>query len=130
MRKMIILFCFLFGLFLVVFGGCESETKKLEKERANQYAQDFVAAPHKERTALLSVKYNIEESKLESLLHEYLSEHDLFYRAFETAETKKKVDLRINLNFRDTLTVLSNKYNIPKDVLANLIIDYRILKKN
>ncbi len=126
--------CMIFGLVILFLGGCESDTKKLEKklqkEKSEQFAKDFMAKGHKEIVALLSIKYNIEEPTLESILDDYLTKHDLWYFLARSSRKKEKVNIydKIDLNFKETLTTLSSKYNIPKETLANIIIDYKSLK--
>ena len=134
MRKIIaMLSCLLFISGLVLF-GCESETKKLEKklqeEKAEQFAKDFMAKGNKEIVALLSIKHNIEEATLESILDEYLTKHDLWYSLERSSRKNEKVSVydKINLDFKGTLSMLSNKYNISKETLASIIIDYKSLK--
>ena len=129
--KVILILCILsFVLF-----GCDSKTDEqkatLKKEKA-QFSEEFMARHHKEKIALLSFKYNIDEAKVESILDEYLYKHDIFYSLHKEARSRvkskqnKKVDFKINLNFKETLNELSDKYNIPKDKLSDIIIGYRI----
>lgn len=134
MRKIAFILCVLFGLAILICGGCESETRKLEKkieeEKSEQFMKDFMAKDHKERVALLSIKYNIEESTLESILDEYLTKHDFGYALKKSLGEKEKRNIydKIDLNFKETLTMLSSKYNISKETLASIIIDLRSLK--
>jgi hypothetical protein len=128
--KVILICCILsFVLF-----GCDSKTNEqkaaLKKEQA-QKTEDFMSRNHKEKVALLSFKYDIDESKVESILDEYLFKHDIFYRLKEGVRSRLKnkqvreVTSEINLDFQKTLSELSNKYNIPKNKLSDIIIDYR-----
>ena len=132
MNKNVITFFLIFSLLFL--GGCESETKKVEKklhkEKAEQFAKDFMTKGHKEISALLSIKYNIEEVTLESILDEYLTKHDFSYFLARSLRKKEKVNIydKIDLDFKGTLTMLSSKYNIPKETLASIIIDYKSLK--
>ena len=134
MNKNIITLCLIFGLVILSLGGCESETKKLEKklqkEKSEQFAKDFMAKGHKEIVALLSTKYKIEETTLESILDEYLTKHDLLYLLTKSSKKKEKVNIhdKIDLNFKETLSILSSKYNLSKETLASIIIDYKSLK--
>lgn len=129
--KVILILCILsFVLF-----GCDSKTdeqKAALKKEKTQFSEEFMARHHKEKIALLSFKYNIDEAKAESILDEYLYKHDIFYSLHKEARSQvkskqnKKVDFKINLNFKETLNELSDKYNIPKEKLSDIIIDYRI----
>lgn len=126
---------FLCVLCFILFGcGCKTDEQKAAKlEKSNQFFEDFMSHPHKEKVVLLSLKYDIEKTKLESVLDEYLSNHDIFYDLMKDVyskggkqQNKNKGDLEVNLNFEETIEGLSNKYNIPKNKLSNIIIDYRI----
>ena len=83
MNKNIITLCLIFSILILFSGGCESGTKKaekkLQKEKSEKVLKNFMAKDHRERIALLSIKHNIEESTLESILDEYLTKHDLSY---------------------------------------------------
>jgi hypothetical protein len=134
MNKNIITLCLIFGLVILFFGGCESKTKKLEKklkeEKSEQFFKDFMAQDHRERIALLSIKYNVEETTLEGILDEYLTKHDFSYGLTKSLGKKEKWDIyeKIDLNFKGTLSMLSSKYNLSKETLASIIIDYKSLK--
>lgn len=133
MNKNIITLCLIFGLVILFLGGCESEQKlekKLKEEKSKQFSKDFMAKDHRERIALLSIKYNIEESTLESILDEYLTKHDFTYGLTKSLGKREKWDIynKIDLNFRETLYMLSSKYNVSEEKLANIIIDYKSLK--
>jgi len=128
MRTILIL-----GIFSLVLLGCESKSNIQGKENiTNQFAEELLSQPSKEKVALLSIKYNIEESKVEGILDEYLSAHDYFYKLMKEVsdEGKSKQNTKdaftINLNFKETIDTLSSKYNIPKDKLAAIIIDFRM----
>ena len=40
-----------------------------------------------------------------------------------------RFDLKINMNIKETLNRISNKYKIPQDKLANIIIDFKMLSQ-
>ena len=102
---------------------------KSENAKSDQFTEELMISPNKEKIALLSFKYDIEKTMLESVLDEYLSKHDFIYKLYKKTESKQEIikeDYEVNLNFQETLDELSNKYNIPKSKLANIIIDYKI----
>ncbi len=134
MRKTIVMLSCLFLISGLLLFGCESETKrnkkKLQQEKSEQFMKDFMARDHKERVALLSIKYNVEENTLESILDEYLINHDFTYGLKKSIDKKEKWDIhdKMNLNFTATLSMLSNKHKLSKETLASIIIDYKSLE--
>jgi len=128
MRTILIL-----GIFSLVFLGCGSKSNTQGKENiTDQFVEELLSQSRKEKVVLLSIKYNIEESKVESILDEYLSTHDYLYRLMKEpsdegkSEQNTKDAFTINLNFKETIDTLSRKYNIPEDKLAAIIIDFRM----
>jgi len=93
----------------------------------------LMSQPHKEMVALLSAKYAIDELQLEQILAEYDAKHDVALKLRKgiageaTAEQGKGTEPKVNLNFAETLNTLSGKYLLPKDKLAAILIDYRVL---
>lgn len=63
-----------------------------------------------ERVVLLSIKHQIPEPKVEGILIDYLSEHSNF---------------KSNPDYRQTLTQVSRKYNVPLEKVAQVILDYK-----
>lgn len=124
MRSVIILF--IIG-FLVI--SCENkiEEKKTD-EQVEQMLEKFKknVKPDAEKVILLSMKYNIEVTKAENILDEYLSKYDSLYMLmkgiFERGERRDGFKQEIQA----TLNELSIKYDIPKEILAGIIIDYKI----
>lgn len=128
MRTILIL-----GIFSLVFLGCKSKSNIQGNENiTNQFAEELLSQPSEGKVALLSIKYNIEESEVESILDEYLSTHDYFYKLMKKLSNEGKSEQNtkdafiINLNFKESIDALSSKYNIPKDKLAAVIIDFKM----
>lgn len=105
----------------------ESVTFELEE------IQSYMAQAQKEKIALLAAKFGVPEPHLVTLLDEYRTKHDVIYRLRknvsgerQTAEIKKS-DRNVDLNFDQTLTDLSNRYGIPKEKIADILIDYKTM---
>lgn len=64
----------------------------------------------KERTALMSFKHELPKDKIQRVLNGYFSEH----RTFKT-----------NADYDRTITTLSEKYELPKERVASLVMDYQ-----
>ena len=89
--------------------------------------------PEPEKVILLSMKYNIEKKKVEDVLSEYLPYS--FHRSTESIFSRiygKKITSSISedKNYQEILNELSIKYDIPKDKLASMIIDYKMLQQD
>lgn len=63
-----------------------------------------------ERVVLLSIKHKIPESNVEGILVDYLSEHNNF---------------KNNPDYKQTLTEISRKYDVPLEKVAQVILDYK-----
>ncbi len=113
----------------ILLFGCEG---KLGEEKIGEMAEKLlekIDKPDFERVVLLSMKYNIEATKVENILDEYSSKHDFLYqlrkKIFKDKEEKHK-QAEGKQNFQETIRELSIKYNVPREILASIIIDYKI----
>ena len=121
---------------VLLFGGCKSELKNLEekllKEKSGKFVKGLIVKEHKERIALLSIKYNIKETTLERILDEYRAKHDFSYSLRKSLGEEELGELdiyeTIDLDFKETLSMLSSKYNLSKKTLASIIIDYKCME--
>jgi len=109
--------------------GCEGKIGEKKIDEMAEKLLERIGKPDLEKVALLSMKYNIEETKVENILNEYSSKHDFLYQLGkkifnEKEETPKQEEVK--QNFQETISELSIKYNVPKEILASIIIDYKI----
>lgn len=122
---------FIFILLLILCVSCQ---KKIDQEQEDlmKYIYESMGEspnPDAEKVILLSFKYNLEEKIIEKVLDEYLSKYDEWYisvkEVLEGISSAKKEN-KTKDNIQNTITELSSKYDISKDILASLIIDYII----
>jgi uncharacterized protein YbbC (DUF1343 family) len=120
-------------LILILFFGCQSKREKQEVNKTTKELFEEYFKLDSEKIALLAIKYEIEEIKVENILTNYLSKHDILYGILFQEEKAKgqesypsMKDRETEQNFQETLEELSKKYDIPKVKLAGLIIDYKI----
>jgi hypothetical protein len=79
--------------------------------------------------SLLSIKYSLSPEILVEILSECGSQAQLDYdiESFKMAEIKNKMKSDI-VKTNDNLTNIANNYNIQPTTLANILIDYKLLK--
>lgn len=126
-------------LIVFLFFGCGSKMDRHKnEEKLDQLYElfDDLGKPDHEKIALLSLKYNIDEIKVENILDEYLSKHDSDYqylKYFENILSEKedvsRPKIETKKNFQETLKDIGIKYNIPIEKIACLIIDYKIWRE-
>jgi len=114
--------------------------KEMKAEVLSQMSQveAVMSQSQKENVALLSVKYGVEKERLEKILDAYRYKHDVAYRVNKDISSEKKTGrdgrspagyLSVDLDFGTTIDNLSVQYDIPKDRLASLIADYKVLSR-
>ncbi len=111
--------------------------KEMRAEVLNQMSQveAIMSQSQKENVALLSVKYGIEVGRLEKIIDAYRFKHDVAYRVNKEISNEKNDGrnqdgyLKVDLGFGTTIDNLSAQYDIPKDRLASLIADYKVLSR-
>ena len=114
--------------------------KEMKAEVLSQMSQveAVMSQSQKENVALLSVKYGVEKERLEKILDAYRYKHDVAYRVNKDISSEKKTGrdgrspagyLAVDLDFGVTIDNLSVQYDIPKDRLASLIADYKIMSR-
>ena len=138
-KKITIFIVFITGF--LPFIGCTKTVKKQisiesneEQRLAERFLNDLKFKILKEKIILLSYKYNIPESVIANIIDEYYSKHDCTYNLHKELNLdgnlqNSKFDLKINMNIKNTLDRLSTKYNIPKDKLSSIIIDFKIMSQ-
>lgn len=131
-----LLTCFAIGLWWV-----RTRTdKEMKAEVMNQVNQveAIMSQSQKENVALLSIKYGIDRDRLEKILDAYRYKHDVAYRVNKDISRDDKSGrdgrgqggyLAVDLDFGTTIDTLGVQYDIPKDRLAGVIADYKILSR-
>lgn len=124
--------------------GCETNpentVEKAKQVQANRMKtkamlkQLGIGEPKKEDVALLAAKYELGPDLVTKLIDEYLTENDWSYRVVkESLQGKKQLKpidpLNENADPSRTIIKLSNKYNVPTQIVASIVIDYMVFKK-
>ncbi len=134
----VLVFSFLsmFALVLLWFNARNEKEMRQDIQAQIQNIEALMAHSKKENIALLSVKYGVEPVQLEHLVDAYRYRHDIAYRMKRDiagggekegrggASTSR---MQPDQNFGATLDNLSVQYNIPRDRLAGLLADYKVL---
>ena len=114
--------------------------KQMKADVLNQMSQveAIMSQSQKENVALLSVKYGIDKDRLERILDAYMYKHNVAYRVNKDIADDKKAGrdgrnrggyFSVDLDFGVTIDNLSVQYDIPRDRLASLIADYKLLSR-
>ena len=125
--------CYL-SIISMVLVGCG---KKVEKEKAADIRDkiiEYMIKPDAEKVALLSIKYNIEAIEANNILEKYLAY--ILDKYFPSDSEKnvgdnllkemEKPNLEKVLEYQKKIDELSKTFKIPKDIVASIIIDYKI----
>ena len=106
----------------------QGEVTKSERKEFTDYTEKLMT-PDGESMILLSFKYDIETNKLEAILKEYNKRtSNLYAMIHEEKDVELNSESKKNReNVKNTILELSSKYDIPKEILSSLIIDYIIL---
>lgn len=111
--------------------GCSQEEPKepstSNDEEVRKAIEEFYMKPKEEMFALLAIKYNLPSNKIDAVMHTYLSNHDRMYMMIQN-DGPFRMD---NSSFEtkpitETIKILEREYGIPSDILASMIIDYKI----
>jgi hypothetical protein len=109
--------------------------KKKDQEKFMENLRPFLLFTDGETISLLSYKYSVDEKTLIDLIQEYY-EYSIKFKIEQTTWLSENLGddtLQEHMNLRPQFKVLdsiSEKYNIPKDKLAALLIDYKILSQD
>jgi predicted transcriptional regulator len=134
--KIIIIASFIALLVLAIFliWWFQSRTKSEMKDDAmGQVLQldAIMCQARRETVALLAIKYSLDEQVVDKMLQEYEQRHDLATKVKSNIEGEAPADpqssVTVNLNYAETVALLSSQYLISPDRLAALLIDYRVL---
>ena len=107
--------------FSISFWACESKEEKAQKEELSKaQAIDLFYGPNAE---LLAIKYGIEEEKVLSLI----LEEDPMFGTLDTLSDEGFIDLIFGKNIGKRIARYSQKYGLPKQVIANILIDYKAM---
>ena len=127
----LILFCV-----ILIFWNCDSYTVISESEDVSESeVSDFIGAIINEKMILLSLKYELEVEIVKQILTEYFNKHDLGFNLLNSLVTNKgtlgeaPADYFLNFddNFLETIQNLNSKYEISKQKIASMIIEYKVL---
>ena len=123
----LILAYFLFGQV-----GCDNLKSKEEAaaraQKNREVVENFFLKPSERKIQLLGIKYEVPPEKIQIIIEEYLSSHDIIYKLMKADVSKavgKKVDSK-QPTIVETVSLLSDHIAIPKTVIASIIIDYEI----
>jgi hypothetical protein len=98
----------------------EVEAKKLEKIN-----KDVYQILYNETYTLLSLKYNVDKDKVYNLINEY----EILVLGFPDDLAHFKFDYNEKTVEASTaIDNLSKKYGIPKEIIANIIFDQKVLE--
>ena len=114
--------------------------KEMKAEVLNQMSQveAIMSQSQKENVALLSLKYGIDKARVEKILDTYQYKHDVAYRVNKdiAGGRNSRLDrgahggfLAVDLDFGATIDNLSVQHEVPKDRLASLIADHKMLSR-
>jgi subtilase family serine protease len=117
----IIMVCILTTIITI---GCGNKTETAKKKSFDNLSTVRITPSEKEIMALLSVKYNVDEKIMEKLIDEYKYEHR--YIGSLRQQLKDNVVMKRNLNYKNTIMSLSDKYSLPKEKVASILLDYKI----
>ena len=126
----------MFSLIMMVWGCGDSKKIKEAKQAEEKQRQGKIDKnKNEEDIVLLSIKYEIEQERLEQIISEYekmvlgFSIVEMF-KKMKKRESIENIELSSNEEIVDVPTALnrvSEKYGISKKVLATLIIERRII---
>ena len=131
----------LLGVFAAGLWWVRTRTdKEMRADVLSQMSQveAIMSQSQKENVALLSVKYGIDKDRLEKILDAYMYKHNVAYRVNKDIAADRKAGrqsrgnggyLTVDLDFGVTIDNLSVQYEIPKERLASLIADYKVLSR-
>ena len=94
-----------------------------EQSKALEGKMLLNASPEREFAILLSCKYKIPKETTQALLKDYIKKIHFFINLLSSVRGEAPSDLN---EFIDKLSV---RHNVPKEKLASMIIDYKILSK-
>lgn len=126
MKKIASLFITIISLlfFVSIFNGCEGQQSKdirLSKERVGkaEKQKEYLEQFYRREAVLLSLKYKVDE---ESVFNIIVEEEDILYKDAENMEDLD--DFIFGKNLKERVRRYSEKYNIPADIIASILIDY------
>jgi len=105
--------------------SCNSTPEPAKIKHIDNKLTDRLTPHNKEIWALLSVKYGIDEKALVNLLDEYENEHNIAHHIRKSLASDNVIPKR-NVNYIETIISLSNKYSLPKEKIASMLLDYKI----
>lgn len=112
-------------------GRAEESTLKQDMEKAKPFMKAVSDYTNREVFVLLSYKYTIPVETVQPLLNDYTEQCPEYEEKmiFKIIEGMKMNETNFTSNHKEVLDKLSTQYNIPKEKLASMIIDYRLFAK-
>ena len=115
---------------LFLLSGCGNQRKDEEKfkDKENKEFLNDMLNPkriYKREIVLLSLKYKIDEEKVGNII--FGEEKRDFYSAIEKGQKGNIVDIFSRKESRESIEQYSKQYNIPTDVIASILIDFRVI---
>lgn len=79
---------------------------------------------------LIATKYEVSDSDARKIAETYLKNHDMLYALLGETNGQDQPGLEeiVENSVSETISQLSKEMNIPRQTIASVIIDYRILK--
>jgi len=123
-------------LFVVLY-GCENQSMKEQKEKEFEMIKALTTVDkdviYREEAILLSMKYSVDEDKVFNLLVEKSESIGKLLRKFGDKDSEKIIDdikkETRGLNTKNRLTAYSKKYDIPSNIIASILIDYKSMRR-
>ena len=112
---------------VLIFNGCESRQAseaRLVEEKAEEIKnqKDYLERFYRREAILLALKYRVDEEKVFKILVE---EEDILYKDIDI---EKLEDFIYGENLKKRIKYYSDKYNIPTDIIASILIDYEAMQ--
>lgn len=116
------------------FYGCSQDDNNINTDSQTRQPQitaiDIIKKQYEEKTALLAAKYNLTSSTVDNIIEEYLAIHDpvnsLFRQGFLEKTDRSDFTTFKGESLSQTLNRLSIKNKVPKNIIASLLVDYKI----
>ena len=120
-------------IFIFGCGNPPSSKKQMSKEEIDHETEvmaEMLLELDKESVALLAIKYSLEEVTCRNILKDYFEQTSNVHRILKEVFFDQKTDPTPPQQPTDlAIKSLSEKYSIPKEKIASLIIDYKNLQK-
>ena len=111
-------------LSIIILSGCETQQEKedkLAKEKMEEIEiyNELLEILYRNDAVLLAFKYKVNEEKVFNIL---VNENEILYKSEEELE-----DIFSGKNLNKRIKGYEEKYNIPTNIVASILIDYILL---